>query len=329
MRAVTAGAADLPTWRAIGADRRSPFSRWCCPPRSRRSSAPLTARRRRDRALVAVPDRRRPPLRPRPGRRTPTGWCSGSALVGLDRVGDRRSPSLSAEWRVSRGDCDTASPSTVGELGDPAGLPPSLLIGSRLAVETGPGPPGRPGAVGARRRHRRRPRRRRVLHVPRRGRRRGGEPAAIGHRLGLRRRRRGPDPGRRPDDDRATTRTSAARSTPCRARAVPINGGPDADVRHERRQGHDVVRRARRAVPRRTPTRSRSRRHDARPEGAHRRRGRGRARAGHGRLRVVGTASGPRLEPHRLRPERVDDPATGCAPRSRRRMTSTAARTTS
>ena len=61
VRTVSASAADLPTWRAIGADRRLAIAR---PGRSRASSpwsvAALTTRRRRRRAVVALPARAPP-----------------------------------------------------------------------------------------------------------------------------------------------------------------------------------------------------------------------------------------------------------------------------
>ena len=44
-----------------------------------------------------------------------------------------------AQWRVARGDADAATPKPVGEWTFRAGLPPALLIGSRLAVEPGHG----------------------------------------------------------------------------------------------------------------------------------------------------------------------------------------------
>ena len=44
-----------------------------------------------------------------------------------------------AQWRVARGNADAATPKPVGEWTFRAGLPPALLIGSRLAVEPGRG----------------------------------------------------------------------------------------------------------------------------------------------------------------------------------------------
>ena len=78
VRAVTAGASDLPTWRAIGADRRvvvralvAPDARDCA---RRRGDVD----RRRDRAVTPVPDRVDAQLRARHRSCTPTGSCSGS-----------------------------------------------------------------------------------------------------------------------------------------------------------------------------------------------------------------------------------------------------------
>ena len=67
VRAVSASAADLPTWRAIGADRRAGDARaGAARASSRVGVGAADHRRRRGRAVVALPARHRARLRPRP-----------------------------------------------------------------------------------------------------------------------------------------------------------------------------------------------------------------------------------------------------------------------
>ena len=137
VRAVTAGAADLPTWRAMGADRGMAAGALVLP-------AALTAVVGAATALVvALALSSRFPIGL--ARRidldvgTHADWAVlglGVLALGLVVLG---MAIATAQWRVARGDTDAATPKPVGEWTFRAGLPPALLIGSRLAVEPGRG----------------------------------------------------------------------------------------------------------------------------------------------------------------------------------------------
>ena len=133
VRAVTAGAGDLPTWRAMGADRGMAAGALVLPAALTAAVGAATA------LVVALALSSRFPIGL--ARRidldvgTHADWAVlglGVLALGLVVLG---MAIATAQWRVSRGNADAAIPKPVGEWTFRAGLPPALLIGSRLAVE--------------------------------------------------------------------------------------------------------------------------------------------------------------------------------------------------
>jgi hypothetical protein len=150
VRAVTASAADLDTWRALGADRRLAVRGMVLPVLLTTAAAAASA------VALAIALSPRFPIGV--ARRYDldlgihvdglvigaTVVVLGLALVGVATAG--------AWWRVTRGVPDRPATSTAARWASSAGLPPSLLIGSRLALEPGRGRravPVRSALVGA------------------------------------------------------------------------------------------------------------------------------------------------------------------------------------
>ena len=213
VRAVTAGAADLPTWRAMGADRGMAAGalgvagRAHCRRRSRspRSSSPLGP-------VVAVSDRARPPHR---SRRRHARRLGGARPR---RARARRSSCSGWRSRPRSGGSPAATPTRphaqAGRRVDVPRRAPTRPA-DRLAARgrAGTRHAGGSRAVGARRRDRGRDRRGGLLHVPRRSRRHREHAVARGHRLGLR--RRGRTRARSRTTSRPPSRTTATSAARC------------------------------------------------------------------------------------------------------------------
>jgi ABC-type lipoprotein release transport system permease subunit len=150
VRAVTAGAADLPTWRAIGADRRVVVRALVAPVGVTAAVGAVTS------ILVAIALSPRFPIAVtrrydfEPGFHAdwPVLLLGAAALVVAVLV----TAWITAEIRVRRRPVDRARPSALGRLATSLGLRPALVIGSRLAVEPGQGRravPVRSALIGA------------------------------------------------------------------------------------------------------------------------------------------------------------------------------------
>ena len=152
-RAVSAGAADLPTWRAIGADRRIAVRALVLP-------AVLTAVVGVVVGASASPSRCPPRFPISQARRYDLDLGYSRRLAGARR--SRRSRSLVAVLAIASrvralgrragGGRPTRRPRPSGGWAAQAGLPPALAIGSRLAVEPGRGRravPVRSALIGA------------------------------------------------------------------------------------------------------------------------------------------------------------------------------------
>jgi hypothetical protein len=149
-RAVTASAADLPTWRAIGADRRMAVRALVAPAFVAAVVGMLTG------VAVAIALSERFPI----GQarrydlhvRFHADWVVLGAAALAILVAVIVIATVSAFWSVSGRSERRATPSTAGRIAAKAGLPPALAIGSRLAVEPGRGRravPVRSALVGA------------------------------------------------------------------------------------------------------------------------------------------------------------------------------------
>ncbi len=150
VRAVTAGAADLPTWRAMGADRRMIVPALVLPTALTALTAALST------IVVAIAISSRFPIGLARVNDLHLGthayWIVllPTAIVAVASV-------LGAAWftawlRVTRDERAVTSPSIAGGWATRVGLPPALLIGSRLAVEPGRGRravPVRSALIGA------------------------------------------------------------------------------------------------------------------------------------------------------------------------------------
>jgi hypothetical protein len=150
VRAVSAGAAELEAWRAIGAGRRMTVASLAAP-------AALTAVVG---AAVTVPiavalssvfpigELRNYDLDPGIHADWPAIVVGALALL----LGILATAWLTAEWRAAHREQDVAKTSTTGDLVARAGLPPAFVVGSRLAIEPGRGRravPVRSALVGA------------------------------------------------------------------------------------------------------------------------------------------------------------------------------------
>lgn len=150
VRAVSAGAADLPTWRAIGADRKIAVRALVAPTAITAATGAVTM------VIVAIAISSRFPIGV--ARRyelhigTHADWVVlVAALVGIVlAVG--AIAGAAAWWRVTRRDVESARPSTAAAWAARMGWSPALVIGSRLAVEPGRGRravPVRSALIGA------------------------------------------------------------------------------------------------------------------------------------------------------------------------------------
>jgi hypothetical protein len=150
VRAVTAGAADAPTWRAIGASRPMLVRGMVAPTAIVAGIGALTS------VLVALA------LSPR----FPIGTIRQLELdIGIHADWGVLLPfalglvlavfmtaTVTAWWSTGRARDDVSRPSTVGDWAARAGLSPALVVGARLAVEPGRGRravPVRSALVGA------------------------------------------------------------------------------------------------------------------------------------------------------------------------------------
>jgi ABC-type lipoprotein release transport system permease subunit len=149
-RAVSAGAADLTTWRAIGADRRMAVRALSLPALVTAAVGVVTA------VGVAIALSPRFPISQARRYDLDVGVHADWFVLGIAVLTVIAAvfaiAILSALWAVSGRRSDTRSPSTVGKWAARAGLPPALAIGSRLAVEPGRGRravPVRSALIGA------------------------------------------------------------------------------------------------------------------------------------------------------------------------------------
>ena len=137
VRAVSAGAADLPTWRAMGADRGMAAGALVIPAALTAIVGACTA------LVVALGLSSRFPIGLARRLDLDVGTHADWTVLGLGllalAVAVMGIALATAEWRVARGDADATLSKPVGEWTFRAQLPPALLIGSRLAVEPGRG----------------------------------------------------------------------------------------------------------------------------------------------------------------------------------------------
>lgn len=150
VRAVTAGASDLPTWRAIGADRRVVVRALVLPTLLTALVGAVTA------LVVAVALSPRFPIALTRNYELDIGLHADWLVLGVGAVGlviaVLVTAWVTAEIRVRRRTVTRPRTSSVARLAANVGLSPPLLIGSRLAVEPGQGRravPVRSAMVGA------------------------------------------------------------------------------------------------------------------------------------------------------------------------------------
>jgi len=150
VRAVTAGAADAPTWRAMGASRAMLVRGMVVPTTIVAGVGALTT------VVVAIA------LSPR----FPSGairqfeldigvhadWPVLLAFAFALAFAVLLTATVTAWWRTGRAEHEVSKPSTVGDWAARAGMSPALVVGARLAVEPGRGRravPVRSALVGA------------------------------------------------------------------------------------------------------------------------------------------------------------------------------------
>ena len=150
VRAVSAGAADLPTWRAIGADRRIVVRALVLPTLVTAAVGAGTA------VAVAIGLSSRFPIgQTRRIELSPglhADWPVLAIGAGSLVVAVLGAAWVTAEVRLRRHGRERSRASAVARLTTSVDLPPSLLIGSRLAVEPGRGRravPVRSALIGA------------------------------------------------------------------------------------------------------------------------------------------------------------------------------------
>ncbi len=150
VRSVTAGAAELPVWRAMGADRRIVVRALVLPAAVTAAVGTLTA------VVVAIALSPRFPIALTRKFDLDVGFHADWVVLGLGAlvllVAVLGAAWATAEIRIRRREREQRRTSTTARLATAAGLPPSLLIGSRLAVEPGQGRhavPVRSALVGA------------------------------------------------------------------------------------------------------------------------------------------------------------------------------------
>jgi hypothetical protein len=150
VRAVTAGAADAPTWRAMGASRGMLVRGMVIPTTIVAGVGAVTT------ILVAIALSPRFPIGTIRQFELDIGFHAdwpvllafafGLALAVL------LAAAVTAWWRTGRATEDLSKPSTVGDWAARAGMSPALVVGARLAVEPGRGRravPVRSALVGA------------------------------------------------------------------------------------------------------------------------------------------------------------------------------------
>jgi hypothetical protein len=150
VRAVTAGASDLPTWRAIGADRRVVVRAMVLPTVVTAAVGAVTA------VVVAIALSPRFPIALTRHYELDIGLHVDWLVLGLGAVGLAAAVLVSAwataEIRVRRRVVTRPRASAAARLATTVGMSPPMLIGSRLAVEPGQGRravPVRSAMIGA------------------------------------------------------------------------------------------------------------------------------------------------------------------------------------
>ena len=149
-RAVSASAVDLPTWRAIGADRALAVRALVCPAFLTATIGVLTT------FVVAVAVSGQFPLGTARDYDLDLGLHVDGLVVGLAALGAFLGILLiafvAAWWRVTRRERAEVTPSAVDRLVAPMSGSPALMIGARLAGEPGRGRravPVRSALIGA------------------------------------------------------------------------------------------------------------------------------------------------------------------------------------
>ena len=147
---MTAGAGDLPTWRAIGADRRIAVRALVLPALVTAVTGAITA------IGVAIALSERFPISHARRYDLDIGYHADWFVLGVAAAAVVAAVTAtaitSALWTVAGRRRADRSPSTIGKWVAQVGLPPALAIGSRLAVEPGRGRravPVRSALVGA------------------------------------------------------------------------------------------------------------------------------------------------------------------------------------
>ncbi len=150
VRAVTASASDLDTWRALGADRRLAVGGMVLPALLTSATAAVTA------VVVALALSPRFPIGVARRYDLDVGFHADGLVLGgamlLLVAAVLGIATAAAWWRVTQGEPDRDVTSLAARWAARANLAPSLLIGSRLAAEPGRGRravPVRSALVGA------------------------------------------------------------------------------------------------------------------------------------------------------------------------------------
>jgi hypothetical protein len=150
VRTVSASAVDLPTWRAMGADRPLAIRALVIPATVTAVIAALTA------TAVAVALSSRFPLGTARDYDLDVGTHADWFVLGIAIVVVLAAvlavAAVAAWWRVTRPTADTARPSYIDRIVAPMSRAPALMIGARLAGEPGQGRravPVRSALVGA------------------------------------------------------------------------------------------------------------------------------------------------------------------------------------
>jgi predicted lysophospholipase L1 biosynthesis ABC-type transport system permease subunit len=150
VRAVSASAGDLPTWRAIGADRRLAMSALVLPSFASACVGAVVC------VAVAIALSSRFPLGTARDYDLELGthadWFVLGIAVAVVLVAAFTIAAVTAWWRVTRTETEVSRPSTVDRMVAPLSRTPALMIGARLASEPGRGRravPVRSALVGA------------------------------------------------------------------------------------------------------------------------------------------------------------------------------------
>jgi hypothetical protein len=150
VRAVTAGAVDAPTWRAMGASRPMLVRGMVLPATIVALSGAVTS------IVVAILLSSRFPLGTTRRYDLDLGTHADWLVLLVFALGLILSvfatATVTAWWRTGRSAAEVSRPSTVGDWAARAGLSPALVVGARLAVEPGRGRravPVRSALVGA------------------------------------------------------------------------------------------------------------------------------------------------------------------------------------